>query len=530
MNMKTIPIDEFHNKGKNIVFKHGPKQILLIGVEDKIFALDNRCPHEGYPLSEGTTDGKSCLLTCNWHNWKFDLKSGKCVLGADNVTTYPVEVKGEEIHIDIREPDIEEVRDSIMEGFSVSLKKRDAGRMSRELARLAYNKIDPLFAVKHSLLWSYQKFEFGMTHAYAALADWLGLYLKEENLEEQIICLTEGLNGIATDALRHKDYPFAQDDLEYSEAALKKAVEEENASLAESLAFAGLKSGLRFKDFERILAEMALGHYSGFGHDAIYVYKASQVVDILQDREVDKAMVLSLIRSFVYTTREDLIPDFKGYGDTLEELANLDFGTGGSVDKESLRGKRVKEGYRWLTENLPKASCQALYNALLELNGDNFLRYDLKYQEAVHASVTQSVGWLSFTHAMTFSNAVRVLCTRYPDLWKKGLLQMVCFYGRNTAYLDQTVDLNDWTPKESEGTFFEKVKSILFDHGMVAPILSAHLIKTSVAIFEEVSKAQEETKSVLLGALNRFLNSPLKQNQVRRRVYQAINLVKKDFE
>ena len=43
---------------------------LFAGDGDDVWACDNRCPHEGYPLVEGNlTDG--CILTCNWHNWKF---------------------------------------------------------------------------------------------------------------------------------------------------------------------------------------------------------------------------------------------------------------------------------------------------------------------------------------------------------------------------------------------------------------------------------------------------------------------------
>ena len=56
------------------------------------FALDNRCPHEGYPLKEGTEDD-NCVLTCNWHNWKFDLKTGRCILGADHVQTYATKIE-----------------------------------------------------------------------------------------------------------------------------------------------------------------------------------------------------------------------------------------------------------------------------------------------------------------------------------------------------------------------------------------------------------------------------------------------------
>ena len=36
------------------IVRVGAKQILLIAAEGRIFACNNRCPHEGYPLSEGT--------------------------------------------------------------------------------------------------------------------------------------------------------------------------------------------------------------------------------------------------------------------------------------------------------------------------------------------------------------------------------------------------------------------------------------------------------------------------------------------
>ena len=61
---------------KSVLYRDGSRQIVIFLVEDKVFAIDNRCPHEGYPLKEGTIDDKDCVLTCQWHNWKFDLENG----------------------------------------------------------------------------------------------------------------------------------------------------------------------------------------------------------------------------------------------------------------------------------------------------------------------------------------------------------------------------------------------------------------------------------------------------------------------
>ena len=521
--MFEISREQFQQKGNKLVFRHGSKQILLLGVDEKIFALDNRCPHEGYPLSEGTSDSKSCLLTCNWHNWKFDLTNGKCVMGADNVATYPVTINGDKIVVDLSEPTPEQIRDNIMDGFAEAFEKNQKGRISRELARLHYNDANPLYAVIQSIKWSHDKFEYGMNHSYAALADWLTLYFEENGLEEKLICLSEGIGYMAQSALRHRIYSFACKSATYTPEALINAVESENTVLAESLVAAGFAQGMTFQNFEQLFAEMALEHYNDFGHSLIYVYKASQVSQHLNNREVDQALALSLIRSLTYTTREDLIPEFKTYAPSLERLKH--FSDSGDVDTRNLMGQRVEGACSWLVDQGSKHHPMALYKALLKLNGDNFLRYDLKYQDATHCPVTQNVGWLSYTHGITFANAVRILCTKYPHLWNKGLLQMACFYGRNTPYLDETISFDDWKVGSADD-FFVQIKTRLYDHGIGQPIITAHFIKTALAIREEYYETGEE---LLLASFNRFINSPLKQAHIRRNVYQAINLVKKDF-
>jgi nitrite reductase (NADH) small subunit len=58
---------------------------------DAFYAVDNRCPHRGGPLSEGIVHGDA--VTCPLHNWVISLSTGKA-LGADEgcVATLPVKV------------------------------------------------------------------------------------------------------------------------------------------------------------------------------------------------------------------------------------------------------------------------------------------------------------------------------------------------------------------------------------------------------------------------------------------------------
>ena len=66
-------------------------------------ACENRCPHMGYPMNKGTVrDG---VVTCAWHNWQFDMKSGGCYRGAcDDLQVYPVKVEDGKVFVQIVPP------------------------------------------------------------------------------------------------------------------------------------------------------------------------------------------------------------------------------------------------------------------------------------------------------------------------------------------------------------------------------------------------------------------------------------------
>jgi nitrite reductase/ring-hydroxylating ferredoxin subunit len=76
----------------------GDRPVLLCWHEGRVFALDNRCPHMGFPLSKGTLEHG--LLTCPWHHARFDLRSG-CTfdLWADDAPAFKVCVEGDEIWV-----------------------------------------------------------------------------------------------------------------------------------------------------------------------------------------------------------------------------------------------------------------------------------------------------------------------------------------------------------------------------------------------------------------------------------------------
>jgi nitrite reductase/ring-hydroxylating ferredoxin subunit len=89
--VRACSLEDLRAKGRLVVHgRHRP--VLLVHQGGQVFALDNRCPHMGFPLDRGSIDGG--ILTCHWHHARFELGSG-CTfdLWADDVPTCPVEIR-----------------------------------------------------------------------------------------------------------------------------------------------------------------------------------------------------------------------------------------------------------------------------------------------------------------------------------------------------------------------------------------------------------------------------------------------------
>src|SRR5215471_15663372 len=90
-------LEDLRAKGRLVVHgRHRP--VLLVQEGGRVFALDNRCPHMGFPLERGSAEDG--ILTCHWHHARFDLESG-CTfdLWADDVPTFPAEVRDGDVWV-----------------------------------------------------------------------------------------------------------------------------------------------------------------------------------------------------------------------------------------------------------------------------------------------------------------------------------------------------------------------------------------------------------------------------------------------
>src|SRR5438132_6577497 len=99
-------VGELEQRGCTVI-SAGGHGIAVFAHDGHFFAVDNRCPHMGFPLSRGTVrDG---LLTCHWHHARFDLAGGGTLDPfADNVRSFPVDVDGADVFVVVADKSAED--------------------------------------------------------------------------------------------------------------------------------------------------------------------------------------------------------------------------------------------------------------------------------------------------------------------------------------------------------------------------------------------------------------------------------------
>jgi nitrite reductase/ring-hydroxylating ferredoxin subunit len=115
-------LDDLRTKGC-LTGKAGQRPVCVFWHDDRAYAVDDRCPHLGFPLHQGTVENG--LLTCHWHHARFDLVSGSTLdPWADDVRAYPIEIDDDGIvHVVVGpDPDhVDHLRQRLADGLEQGL-------------------------------------------------------------------------------------------------------------------------------------------------------------------------------------------------------------------------------------------------------------------------------------------------------------------------------------------------------------------------------------------------------------------------
>ena len=520
MTWRWVAAAESLQPGSRLVVRVDRRQVLLLSTERGLYACNNRCPHEGYPLREGTLSD-DCVLTCNWHNWKFNLATGATLVGGDALRRYPVKVEAGQVWIDWTAPDPAGLRAKALADLDTALEDEDYDRITRELARLELHGGDVLAALSRAILWSHDRFEFGMTHAYAVAADWLMLRERSNDPVRRLAALVEAVAYMGEDAGETR-HPFAVETRPWDGAAFLAAIEAEDEKAAVALLRGAMQSGVTLPILRGALGRAALAHYQDFGHAAIYTVKATELAARL-NCDAAGAVLLSLVRALVYAGREDLLPEFRFYAEAHKSWGRTNGKEAPALLADEILGHSAKQAMGVVVHWSARHKPQDIYPVLLGAAATQMLYFDRSYERRTDGSIADNIGWLDFTHAITFGNAVRILAEADPALWPAALLQLACFIGRNAKYVDRKQDVSAWRA-DDPARFFDQTVEKLYDHGVGEFIVSAHLVKTTLAAKAEAAAAPDAAGE-LAAAVNRFLSLPLKRRHALRTARQMREFV-----
>ncbi len=93
-------LDDIPRLGARIVERSEGDIAVFRTADDEVFAVRDKCPHKGGPLSQGIVSGK--VVTCPLHNWNIQLDNGEAVAPDEGcAATYPVRLEGDRIFLSL---------------------------------------------------------------------------------------------------------------------------------------------------------------------------------------------------------------------------------------------------------------------------------------------------------------------------------------------------------------------------------------------------------------------------------------------
>jgi nitrite reductase/ring-hydroxylating ferredoxin subunit len=290
-----------------VVVHAGDRPVLLLQHAGQVYAVDNRCPHMGFPLAQGSAS--DCILTCHWHHARFDLGSGGTFdQWADDVRVYPVEMRDGEVWIDLaprvdeRERLLQRLRDGIERNIRLVVAKSaigllDQGSDPREVFSIALP-----FGTAYRLN--------GWGQGLTMLTCFMNM-LPQLPQADRPRALFQGLDAVAVDvdgsAPRFVIAPlptaYGAADLPTLKRWFRQFIEVRDEEGAERCVVSAVRAGATSAELADLLFAAITDHrYIQVGHPADFANKALEALDIA-GWELAEPVLASLVRGIATASR-----------------------------------------------------------------------------------------------------------------------------------------------------------------------------------------------------------------------------------
>jgi nitrite reductase/ring-hydroxylating ferredoxin subunit len=431
--------------------------IALFYHNSKVYALDNRCPHMGFPLSRGTV--KDSILTCHWHHARFDLNNGGTFdQWAGDVRSFPVEIRNKnEVWVD--------VSSMPSRGLDSYYEMLLQNGLSRNIQLIIAKAVIAIFGQNQIG----NDRDSGMVKAFCIGLDF-GTHYKKSGWGQGLTILTCMINimpYLDTDdkphALYHGLCAVAQDcvdmpprfdvsplpepwpDLATLKRRFRQFIESRDAQAAERCVTTAVRLGANSQQMADMFFAAATDHrFLDVGHTLDFTNKALEALDKLEweNKSLVEFVLTSLVPGYATAERMEESSSWRHPIDLATILENsfkelpvvLDKGKSvrATIQREQkTEDKQPKQ--RWSIDNPDRDALvavllggdpQLIVNALLEELRQGVTEEELA-RIVCHAAALRITqfhtrnefsDWDAALHTFTFSNAVHQGLRRFPTM------------------------------------------------------------------------------------------------------------------
>jgi nitrite reductase/ring-hydroxylating ferredoxin subunit len=481
--------------------------------DSKIYAVDNRCPHMGFPLNQGTV--KDGILTCHWHYARFDLMNGGTFdQWAGDVTSFPVEIRNRnEVWIDVSptvvDTDSHDHNQTLLQnGLKRNIPLIIAKTVIAVSGEQRRNREDTNEKDVDGLLNTFSVgLDFGSHYKQSGWGQGLTIHTCMMNIvpyldtEDRPYALYHGLSAVAQDCAsmppRFKVSPLPKPwpDLSALKRWFRQFIESRDAQAAERCIVTAVRLGVDNRDIADMLFAAATDHrYLDVGHVLDFTNKALEALDTAgwdnnnNNKELVESVLSSLVSGYANAERMEESNSWR-YPIDLIDILEKAFKKLPTVLENGRRRRRRREQSekkKWnqrdqlvtvLLGDDPQLIVNSLLDALSQGASEEELASVVTYAAALRIAQfhtrNEFSDWDTALHTFTYANAVHQGVRRIAT---QELLRGV-FDGAMRVYLNRFLNVPPVPlpkPKKMENI---SNNSIFKDPEMLLKELSALLDK-----------------------------------------------------
>ena len=432
-------LEELKHKGYLSVTVQG-HDIVLFYQEGEVYALDNRCPHMGFPLSRGST--KDGILTCDWHHARFDIKTGGCFdLWADDVPVFAVNVIDGNIFVRIEQANKrkEQLRAHHLQRLNDAMEQNIALIVAKSVLTLDSQEVLSSYLFRKGLEYGTRYRQEGWGVGLTILTCMMNLAPFSRSSEDRLRAIYHGLSAVADDCSGQPprftvsplpDVQSSSADVGTLKRWFRHFIEVRDADGAERCLVTAIRAGKDQNNIADILFSAATDHrYLDSGHVLDFTNKAFEALDIV-GWDMAEQVLTSLVTLYAEATRMEERSSWRHPIDIVA-LLNDCFDKLPAVLERGKQSQKTWKASKKTVDVLLGDNPAAIINILIESLQDGAKHEELAAIVAYAAALriaqfpitNEYSDWNTALHTFTFANAVQQAIHRLPS--SKELLRAI---------------------------------------------------------------------------------------------------------